>query len=70
MVVWGRDGDYLGGPLTYGVGVTDGTNELDYHFSGVSASVPEPGSVGLLGVGLLGLLAWRRKPRAALTLAD
>jgi hypothetical protein len=66
VVVWG-DGDYLGGPLTYGVGITDGTNELDYQFSGVSASVPEPASVGLLGAGLLGLLAWRRKSHAALT---
>ena len=67
MVVWG-DGNYQGGPLTYGVGVTDGTNELDYQFSGVSASVPEPGSIGLLGVGVLGLLAWRRESRVAISL--
>ena len=51
VVLWG-DGDYGFGPLTYGVGVTDGINELDYHFSGISA-VPEPDSLWLLGAGLL-----------------
>jgi hypothetical protein len=57
---WG-DGNYGYGPLTYGVGVTDGTNELDYQFSGISAAVREPGSVWLLASGLLGVLAWRQK---------
>ena len=57
---WGDGNAGPGGALTYGIGVTDGTNLLDYKFAGVSAAVPEPGSVWLLGAGLLGLLAWRR----------
>jgi len=60
--LWG-DGNYKFGPLTYGVGVTDGARGLYYAFSGVDATVPEPSSLAVLGVGLLGLLAWRR-PRA------
>jgi hypothetical protein len=33
---------------------------LDYAFAGTVASVPEPGSLWMLGAGMLGLLAWRR----------
>jgi hypothetical protein len=60
VVFWG-DGNYQFGPLTYGAGVTDGTNLLDYQFSGVSAALPEPGSIALLATGMLGLLAWRKR---------
>ena len=60
VVFWG-DGNYQFGPLTYGAGVTDGTNRLDYQFSGVSAALPEPGSIALLATGILGLLAWRKR---------
>lgn len=67
VVLWG-DGDVPGAGLTYGAGITDGTNELDYQFSGLSVTVPEPGSIGLFGVGLLGMVAWRRKSRRAVSL--
>jgi hypothetical protein len=58
--LWSDGDDGTG--LTYGVGVTDGTNVLDYVYSGVA--VPEPGSFGVFGVGLLGALAWRRRCKA------
>ncbi len=57
--IWG-DGNFSFGPLTYGVGVTDGTSLLDYQFSGIAASVPEPGSLALFGTFLLSTLLWRR----------
>lgn len=63
VVLWG-DGNLEFGPLTYGAGITDGKDELDYRFSGLSITLPEPGSALLLGAGLLGLLARRRKSGA------
>ncbi len=54
-----------GMPLSYGDGVISladtGNTVIDYQSGGVSLSVPEPGSFSLLGVGLLGALAWRRR---------
>ena len=62
--LWG-DGDMNGpGTTTYGVGVTDGSKQLAYAFSGVDATitpVPEPSTYALFGVGLLGMLSWLRR---------
>jgi hypothetical protein len=51
------------GVVDYGVAVATSSGALDYVGGGVS--VPEPGSLLLLGGGLLGLLAWRRQGATA-----
>ena len=51
------------GVADYGVAVATSSVALDYVGGGVS--VPEPGSLLLLGGGLLGLLAWRRPAATA-----
>ena len=50
-----------GPPLSYSVAVVNsGMSVVDYRSGGVAASaVPEPASLGLLAVGLLGALTWR-----------
>jgi hypothetical protein len=68
VVLWG-DGNLDGGPLTYGAGVTDGVNELDYAFAGISAEIPEPGSIWLLGSFLLAACAWTKRSNLARALA-
>lgn len=58
--VW-SNGDASGtgtGPI-YGVAVATHETSLDY-VSGVSVT-PEPGALGLLGSGLLGMMVWRRR---------
>jgi hypothetical protein len=57
------NGDFSGtgaAPVDYGVAVVTRENALDY-VSGVSV-VPEPGTLVLVGLGLVGALAWRRDP--------
>lgn len=59
--LWG-DGDMNGpGTTTYGVALTQGSTQLYYQFAGVDAAVPEPSSFAVLGAGLLGMLAWRKR---------
>ena len=66
--LWG-DGDLHGpGTTTYGVKVAQGGELLTNHFDGVNmtvSAVPEPSSFALLGVGLLGMLAWRKRSNGA-----
>jgi hypothetical protein len=62
VVVWG-DGNLDFGPQTYGMAVTDRIDRLDYAFAGVTATVPEPASAGLLALGLAALVGWRRGRR-------
>ena len=57
--VW-SNGDSGGGQIDYGVAVATHATSLDYVGSGVSVS-PEPSAFYLLGSGLLGMLAWRRR---------
>ena len=52
-------------PADYGVAVATAAQSLDYVGGGVSAAIPEPGSLWLLAGGLLGLPARRRRAGAA-----
>ena len=57
----------MGGGLTYGAAVTDGTSVLDYD-GAVSVAVPEPASwtIMMLGMGLFGAtIRWRTRARSA-----
>ncbi len=65
VVDFWSNGDFSGtgaAPISYGVAVATKDVALDYVGSGVSVS-PEPGEIGLLVTGLLGLLVWRRASR-------
>ena len=58
------------GGLTYGLDLFTPSSQAgtyvlsESQFDGVSASVPEPSPLWLLGAGVLGLLAWRRSIEA------
>ena len=57
------NGDFSGtgaGHIDYGVGVATHDTALDYVGGGVTVT-PEPGTLALLGSGLLGMLVWRRR---------
>jgi hypothetical protein len=57
------NGDFTGtgnGPIDYGAAVVTSQTALDYVGGGTAAPIPEPSGLGLLGGGLLGILAWRR----------
>jgi PEP-CTERM motif len=63
VVNFWSNGDFSGtGPFSadYGVSVVSPTEAFDY-VSGDVAIVPEPGTLGLIGSGLLGVLVWRRR---------
>ncbi len=63
-VLWG-DGDMFGpGTSTYGFKMTDGQRALADQFAGVSMStVPEPSTFVLMGIGLVGMLIWRKRSK-------
>jgi len=63
VVDFWSNGDFSGtgtGPIDYGVAVATHDTSLDYVAGGASIT-PEPSAFGLLGSGLLGMLAWRRR---------
>lgn len=60
VVDFWSNGDVSGtGQIDYGVGVATAATALDY--VGGAAITPEPSALALLGIGLAGILIWRRR---------
>jgi hypothetical protein len=62
--VWGNGTPTGVGPFDYGVAVANHDLALDY-VGGAVSQTPEPATLGLIGGGLLGMLALRRARRKA-----
>lgn len=67
VVDFWSNGTFTGGPpLSYGAAVVDSTSYIrDFQTAGLGMSVPEPGSLGLMAIGLIGALALRLRRRSA-----
>ena len=64
VVNFWSNGDFSGngtGPVDYGVAVATSAEALDYGGGGILVATPEPGTLGLIGSGLIGMLIWRRR---------
>jgi hypothetical protein len=64
FIARGPDGAYAGGTVVNNGGQTGAAANREAVFSLTFAPVPEPASLGLLGIGAVGLLARRRHRRA------
>ena len=62
-------GTFLLGPGSHSISITvlngvDGGGGAWFGFEAPSGAVPEPATTALVGLGLLGLAAWRRRSHA------
>ncbi|HEY8310459.1 MAG TPA: PEP-CTERM sorting domain-containing protein [Gemmatimonadaceae bacterium] len=60
--IWSNGSSENGGPASYGFSVSNADRSLDYVGGGVSTTTtPEPGTLWLVGSGLVGLVGMRRR---------